>query len=67
MAELAPARPTLSGLPSFGEARGWLLRGEVGLALGVIGIVLLLVLPIPAVLIDLLLALSLTAAVLILM
>ncbi len=42
-------------------------RGEVGLAVGVIGIVLLLVLPVPAILIDLLLAISLTAAVLILM
>ncbi len=42
-------------------------RGEVGLAVGVIGVVLLLVLPIPALLIDLLLAVSITAAVLILM
>ncbi len=67
MADLAPSRLNLSGVPSFGEARGWLLRGEVGLALGVIGIVLLLVLPVPAFLIDFLLAMSLTAAVLILM
>ncbi len=42
-------------------------RGEIGLAVGVIGVVLLLVLPIPANLIDLLLAISITAAVLILM
>ena len=42
-------------------------RGEIGLAVGVICVVLLLVLPIPAVLIDLLLAISITAAVLILM
>jgi flagellar biosynthesis protein FlhA len=67
MAELAPSRINLSGVPSFGEARGWLLRGEVGLALGVIGIVLLLVLPVPAFLLDMLLAISLTVAVLILM
>ena len=42
-------------------------RGEVALALGVIGIVTLLILPLPAFVLDLLLALSLTAAVLILM
>ena len=64
-----PASPrfNLSGLPSLKDARGWLMRGEVFMAVGVIGIVLLLVLPVPAFLIDLLLALSLTAAVLILM
>jgi flagellar biosynthesis protein FlhA len=67
MAELAPSRLNLNGIPSFNEARGWLLRGEVGLALGVIGIVLMLVLPLPAILMDLLIAISLTAAVLILM
>ena len=68
MADVAATRPGIGGgFPTFGQARGWLLRGEVGLALGVIGIVLLLVLPVPAVLIDLLIALSLTAAVLILM
>ena len=49
------------------EAAGWAFRGEVALALGVIAIVLLLVLPIPAILVDLLLAISLTSAVLILM
>ncbi len=42
-------------------------RGDVAMALGVILIILLLVVPIPAALIDLLLALSLTSAVLILM
>ncbi|WP_158916442.1 flagellar biosynthesis protein FlhA [Caulobacter sp. S45] len=42
-------------------------RGQVALALGVIGIVVLLILPLPAMLLDLLLALSLTTAVLILM
>lgn len=61
------ARPGLSNLPSFKDAQGWLFRGEVGLALGVIGIVLMLVLPLPAILMDMLIAISLTAAVLILM
>ena len=42
-------------------------RGEVVLALGVVGIVVLLILPMPAVVLDLLLAVSLTTAVLILM
>ena len=42
-------------------------RGEVGLSLGVVGIIVLLILPIPAFMLDLLLALSITSAVLILM
>ena len=46
---------------------GWVARGEVALALGVVGIVVLLILPIPAFLLDLLLAISITSAVLILM
>jgi flagellar biosynthesis protein FlhA len=46
---------------------GALVRGEVGLALGVVGIVVLLIIPVPPFLLDLLLALSLTSAVLILM
>jgi flagellar biosynthesis protein FlhA len=49
------------------EVRGWLLRGEVGLAIGVIAIVCLLILPVPPLLLDVLLALSLTSSVLILM
>jgi flagellar biosynthesis protein FlhA len=46
---------------------GWLLKGEVALALGVIGIVVLLILPVPPILLDLLLASSLLTSVLILM
>ncbi len=61
----------LSGLagqrPSAGRVWGWLVRGEVGLAIGVIGIIILLILPIPAFLLDILLSLSITSAVLILM
>jgi flagellar biosynthesis protein FlhA len=53
--------------PSPREMWGWLARGEVVLAIGVIGIVVLLILPVPAFLLDLLLALSITSAVLILM
>ena len=57
------ARPPVS----FGEVRGWLARGEVALAIGVIAIVCLLILPIPPFLLDGLLALSITSSVLILM
>jgi flagellar biosynthesis protein FlhA len=46
---------------------GWVARGEVGLAVAIIGIVVLLILPIPAFLLDVLLSLSITSAVLILM
>ena len=53
--------------PSAGRVWGWLVRGEVGLAVGVIGIIILLILPIPAWLLDILLSLSITSAVLILM
>jgi flagellar biosynthesis protein FlhA len=49
------------------DVLGWVTRGEVGLALGVVGIIVLLILPIPAFMLDLLLALSVTSAVLILM
>lgn len=52
---------------SFAEVRGWLARGEVALAIGVIAIVCLLILPIPPILLDGLLALSITSSVLILM
>ncbi|MGA0607517.1 flagellar biosynthesis protein FlhA [Phenylobacterium sp. VNQ135] len=45
----------------------WVARGEVGLALGIVGVVVLLILPVPAFLLDVLLAISITSAVLILM
>jgi flagellar biosynthesis protein FlhA len=53
--------------PSPREIWSWVARGEVALALGVVGIVVLLILPVPALLLDLLLAISITSAVLILM
>jgi flagellar biosynthesis protein FlhA len=60
--------PTPIGqIPSAREVLGWVARGEVALAMGVVGIVVLLILPIPAFLLDLLLAISITSAVLILM
>jgi flagellar biosynthesis protein FlhA len=59
------APPTLRLTPQL--MLSWLARGDVAMALGVMGIVLLLVLPIAAPLIDVLLSLSLMSAVLILM
>ena len=53
--------------PSARDMLGWVARGEVGLAVGVVGIVVLLILPIPAFMLDGLLAISITSAVLILM
>src|SRR5258706_10690059 len=53
--------------PSARDVLGWVVRGEVALALGVVGIVVLLIIPIPAFMLDGLLAISITSAVLILM
>lgn len=53
--------------PSAREMWGWVARGDVAMALGVVGIVVLLILPIPAFMLDLFLSLSITSAVLILM
>ena len=57
----------MANAPSARTMWGWVARGEVALAMGVIGIVVLLILPVPAFLLDLFLALSITSAVLILM
>jgi flagellar biosynthesis protein FlhA len=53
--------------PGARDVWGWVARGEVGLALGVVGIIVLLILPVPAFMLDMLLAISITSAVLILM
>ena len=53
--------------PTAGEMRGWFMRGEVLMAVGVIGVIMLLILPVPKFLLDLLLAISLVSSVLILM
>jgi len=65
MADIGLSAP--SGSSPANRVWDALARGEVGLALGVVGIVVLLILPVPPFLLDLLLALSLTSAVLILM
>lgn len=61
------AAPTTSSMPSAKSLVDGLMRGEMGLALGVVGIIVLLILPVPAFLLDVLLAISLTGSVLILM
>jgi flagellar biosynthesis protein FlhA len=62
-AVLRPALPN----PSARDMFGWVMRGEVGLALGVVLIVVLLIVPMPKMVLDLLLAISITMSVLILM
>jgi flagellar biosynthesis protein FlhA len=58
---------TASSMPSARSLLDGFLRGEMGLALGVVGIIVLLILPVPPVLLDMLLAISVTGSVLILM
>ena len=53
--------------PTGRDMMGWVARGEVAMAIGVIGVILLLILPVPKLLLDLLLAISLVSSVLILM
>ena len=57
----------LGSPPNVRQIWGWVARGEVALAIGIVGIIVLLILPIPAFLLDMLLAISITSAVLILM
>ena len=59
--------PAAGSAPSPKDMLGWIARGEVALALGVVAIVVLLILPIPSFMLDGLLTLSITSAVLILM
>ncbi len=58
---------TATSIPSAKSLWEGILRGEMGLALGVVGIIVLLIIPVPAMLLDLLLAISVTGSVLILM
>ncbi|TBW37438.1 flagellar biosynthesis protein FlhA [Siculibacillus lacustris] len=55
------------GLPNFGELLAHARRGDVGLAIGVMAILVVLIVPLPAWLLDLSLAISITLSVLILM
>lgn len=53
--------------PTARDMMGWLMRGEVALAIGAVSIIVLLILPIPAVLLDGLLVISITGSILIMM
>ncbi len=52
---------------SFGKLFRFAWRGDIGLALGIIAILVVLILPMPATMLDMLLAISITFSVLILM
>ena len=66
---MADLTAVLSGskTPTARDVWGWVARGEVGLAIGVLGVIVLLILPVPAFGLDILLAASITSAMLILM
>ena len=69
MSEVSTARKTSGGviLPTFGEFVELLKRGDIALAVGVLTILVVLILPLPPVLLDLALAISIIFSVLILM
>ena len=58
---------TATSIPSAKSLWAGILRGEMGLAVGVVGIIVLLIIPVPPMMLDLLLAISVTGSVLILM
>jgi flagellar biosynthesis protein FlhA len=67
MADASALPYSSTNRPSARDVWKWVARGDVGLALGVVGIIVLLILPVPPFLLDILLSLSITSAVLILM
>ncbi|MEQ1771970.1 MAG: FHIPEP family type III secretion protein, partial [Devosia sp.] len=60
------AQPQGSDL-SLGVLRGFVMRGEIALAVGVLGILAIMLVPLPAVLLDFLLAISIILSILVLM
>ena len=56
-----------AGLPSFGELISVLKRGDTGLAVGVLVILTLMILPMPPIMLDMFLAVSIIFSVLVLM
>ncbi len=65
----SPGKPPGPGfkVPSVRELRSWLATADIGLALGVMGIILVLIVPLPPLLLDILLAISIVFSVMILM
>ncbi|MDI3470760.1 MAG: Flagellar biosynthesis protein FlhA [Pseudolabrys sp.] len=63
------AAPATGGfrLPKFGEMAAILRRGDIALAIGIMTILVVLILPLPSILLDLFLAVSIIMSVLILM
>ncbi|HWU50209.1 MAG TPA: flagellar biosynthesis protein FlhA [Asticcacaulis sp.] len=59
--------PAVAPAFKFSEIQGWLKRGEVVMATGVIGIIVILIMPMPSLVLDILLSLSITSSILILM
>ncbi|GLQ16170.1 flagellar biosynthesis protein FlhA [Maritalea porphyrae] len=59
-------RPS-SGFPSLGSMFDMLRQGDIALAVGVISILMVLIMPMPAIMLDMLLAISIVFSVLILM
>ncbi|MBL8542825.1 MAG: flagellar biosynthesis protein FlhA [Hyphomonadaceae bacterium] len=60
------AQPQGSAL-TFDILRGFVMRGEIALAVGVLGILAIMLVPLPAVLLDFLLAISIVSSILVLM
>jgi flagellar biosynthesis protein FlhA len=60
-----PQRPAAAF--GFGDIRSMVMRGEIALAAVVLGILCIMLVPLPAFLLDMLLALSLTSSILVLM
>jgi flagellar biosynthesis protein FlhA len=58
---------TSSGFPSLGEIGRILKRGDLALAFGILTILVVLIMPLPSVVLDLFLAISITLSILILM
>jgi flagellar biosynthesis protein FlhA len=62
-----PASPTAFKLPDLGAIGATLRRGDIALAIGVMAILVVLILPLPSLLLDICLAISIIISVLILM
>ncbi len=70
MSDITAAPATSTGgikLPGFGEIGAWMKRGDIALAVGVLTILVVLILPLPPMLLDIALAISIIFSVLILM
>jgi flagellar biosynthesis protein FlhA len=67
MTDVTGPAPSASSFPAFGDILAVIKRGDLTLALGVLTILVVLILPLPAIVLDLFLAVSITLSVLILM